>query len=106
MMATGFERYISCRAACSDTGGVEGMHFGMRFTGPLMPALAHHSAILHQHAADARVGICGVEPTAGERNGARHVAQVFRGRTVHFLPLPLSGINLSCLSRASAGGSF
>ena len=56
MMTTGLKRHISGRRARGGACGIQGMHFGMRPAGALVPALAHHPAVFHQHAADARVG--------------------------------------------------
>jgi hypothetical protein len=55
MMATRFKGDIS-RSTARIHGRLEGEHFGVGLTGPLVPPLTDDMAVTHQNAADPRVG--------------------------------------------------
>ena len=74
-MIAGFERHVRGGAARGVAGSRQRRDFGMRAAGALVPALAHHLAIAHQHAADARIGIGGVQAAARQLERARHVTR-------------------------------
>jgi hypothetical protein len=65
-MTAGFECHIGGGAVGALTRRTQGMDFGVRFAGALVPALTHDLAVVHQHAADARVGVGGIEAAARE----------------------------------------
>jgi len=44
------------------------MHFGVRFTGTLMPAVAYAFFVLDQHATDTRIGLVVYSPCSASRN--------------------------------------
>jgi hypothetical protein len=48
------------------------VHFGVRTTGALVPALTDHCAVAHDDAADARVGRRRVESALRELQRAHH----------------------------------
>src|SRR3546814_20197873 len=62
-----FRSDIGGGAAGGIAGLAQGKHFGMRFAGSLMPALAQHLFATRNHAADHRIGAGG----EGDRKSTR-----------------------------------
>src|SRR5512143_3904295 len=62
----------------------QGMHFGMRLAGSLVPAFADDFAVFHQHAADARIGSGRVQATLSQAQRPGHPLTIGR---IHCLSL-------------------
>ena len=71
-MGAGLQGHIGGGAASLFTGGMQGIDFGMGLTSPLVPALPHHHAGLHQHGTDTGVRGRGVTTSAGQFEGPAH----------------------------------
>ena len=72
MMGAGLQGHIGGGTAGLFPCRVQGIDLGMGLTGPLVPALPHHHAGLHQHGADAGVGSRGVTAAPGQFEGPAH----------------------------------
>ena len=73
VMAARFQRDIQGRAPGALARRSQRMHFGMRLAGALVETFAHHSAALHHHAADTRIGRGRVQAAPCQGQGALHV---------------------------------
>ncbi len=72
MMRAGLQGHVGGGAAGLIASRVQGIDLGMGLAGPLMPALSHHHASLHQHGTDTGVGRRGVAAAAGQFEGPAH----------------------------------
>ena len=72
MMTARLQCHIRCGAARPVTGLRQCIGFRMWLTGFAMPALAHDFTIAHQHTADARIGISGVQAQLRELQRPSH----------------------------------
>lgn len=79
MMAARFERDVDSGATGLVGSGPQSMHFGVRLTGPDVPALPHHAAVTHHQAPYSRVRGRGVEPALRELQRASHEGVVGSG---------------------------
>ena len=99
LMRTRFERHIHRRAARLLASLLQGVHFGMRRTGALMPAFAYHFSIAHNDAADARIGAGAIEPLLCQTQCLGHEAMVggreHGGRRRYFAALVVLGTALA-----------
>ncbi|MNV10770.1 hypothetical protein D3C71_1013100 [compost metagenome] len=80
MVAARLKRHISSGTASLIARRAQGVDFGMRFTGALMPAFADNLPIAHDHAADPRVGVRRVMTFARQFQGAGHEMSVEDGK--------------------------
>jgi len=71
-MMAGLEAHVGGGAGGPPAGGVDSVHFGVGFAGPCVPAFADHITAAHQHAADAGIGIGGIQSPLREFQGPGH----------------------------------
>jgi hypothetical protein len=60
-MGTGLKSNKGRGTACLLSSGTQGMNFGMRFAGTLVPTFANHLVTLNQYTAYARIRVSGVK---------------------------------------------
>src|SRR5699024_372487 len=102
VVAARLERDVGRRAAGVGAATLhisERAHFGMSLTGALVPTLADHPTVAHQHAADTRVGRSRVPAIARQFDGAGHVLPVLHRQ------LSSGSISISDICRSSRRGS-
>ncbi len=85
------ERHVGGRADCGLPRHAQRIHLRVRGSGPLVPALPHHSFGAHQHAADARIRVGRVQTARRERERALHVMLVRRPHAACLLRLVHDG---------------
>ena len=71
-MRARLQRYVNVCTTARFTGATQCHDLGMRFTRALVPAFADDLLPARHDAADARIGLGGVEPAFGKLECARH----------------------------------
>lgn len=78
-MGTGLQRHVRSSAARLLTGFAQRVDLGMGLASPHVITRPHHLFGMCDDAADARIGMGGVEAKLGEAQGVRHVQVVDGG---------------------------